>query len=114
MTRLYQPQLQTLRKLWSCLYRSENYLITKTIDQTPAQLGLQPITVEDAKAQSSGSASKESIAAPAPGPAGLNTSEAAAANAASLLSSGVTRLALFQAPLHQKEDTVGVINKLCL
>lgn len=73
---------------------SENYLITKTIDQTPAQLGLLPITVEQVKAQSSGSASKESIAAPAPGPdPGLNTSEAAAANAASLLTTGLLLIA---------------------
>lgn len=69
--------------------RSENYLINKFSGNTPAQLGLQPVTVDVARAQASGIASKESIAALGPAPSPTATAgEAAAVIAANLTSTG--------------------------
>lgn len=71
--------------------RSENYLLNKDSNLTAAQLGLQPIPVGKAQAQTSGEAASESYAAPAPGPAPLlPATTAAAVIAANLTASGAT------------------------
>ena len=98
--------------------RSENYLINKNTNATAAQLGLQPITVQEAQGQASGPVSKESVAAPAPGPAAaLNTTSAAAIIAANLTTTGPTQ-PLISVPIHYlwlSSITIGAVpDEACL